>query len=375
VLLIQRQSNGFAASFAIIILICCLALQFTSLAGLTTANAAFFPADLQLGFALIQTGLLLFSLAAFIKKSKAAAYTALITAVFMLILSVSSIATYYQNQTLGANSFLTLFAWMLLSAFLGLSVFKSDFTSQVPTQPATGADASSYAIQTINVAKDYVLGSNTVPAVKNLDLVIRKGEFVAIMGPSGSGKSTLLNLLGALDKPTAGQIIIDGVDISHLDENQLAKVRNEKIGFVFQAYNLVARSSVTHNMELPALVKGYSKEKRAEKISYLLNTVNLSSKATVKPKTLSGGEQQRIAICRALINDPEIILADEPTGNLDSKTGQAIMDFFRNLNSEKKTTIVIVTHDPEVAKRTDRTIYFRDGTILKDEQRSAGKLP
>jgi putative ABC transport system ATP-binding protein len=181
-------------------------------------------------------------------------------------------------------------------------------------------------------------------------------------------------LLGALDKPTAGQIKIDGVDISNLNENQLAKVRNEKIGFVFQAYNLIARSSVSHNMELPALVKGYSKEKRAEKIAYLLDTVNLGNKAPVKPKTLSGGEQQRIAICRALINDPEIILADEPTGNLDSKTGQAIMDFFRNLNTEKKTTIIIVTHDPEVAKRTDRIIYFRDGTILKEEQTSAGKL-
>jgi putative ABC transport system ATP-binding protein len=187
------------------------------------------------------------------------------------------------------------------------------------------------------------------------------------MGPSGSGKSTLLNLFGALDRPTSGKILIDGVDISKLDDEELAKIRNEKIGFVFQAYNLIARSTVKRNMELPMLVKGYSKEERMRRIRDLLSVVGLQDKLYRRPKTLSGGEQQRIAIARALVNDPEIILADEPTGNVDSKTGHVIMSFFRKLNKERGTTVVVVTHDPEVARMTDRIIYIRDGKIFKEE--------
>ncbi|MCW4023443.1 MAG: ABC transporter ATP-binding protein [Candidatus Bathyarchaeota archaeon] len=326
-----------------------------------------FPQYMGVAFLLAQAGLILFSAVGLFRSKKTAYYSALIVAVVSVALGGAAGIIYYTSGSLSLNSTITSLSSMLIGALLAVCIFIVEPPKSKMTAITTESN-SPYAIQTINASKDYILGANTVPAVKNIDLTIQKGEFVAIMGPSGSGKSTLLNLLGALDKPTSGQILIDGVDISALNQDELAKLRNEKLGFIFQAYNLIARSSVIRNLELPALVKGYSKEERAKKISALLETVHLSNKIAVKPKTLSGGEQQRIAICRALINEPEIILADEPTGNLDSKTGHEIMAFLRNLNSEKQTTIVVVTHDLEVAKKTDKIIYFRDGRILKEEQ-------
>jgi len=225
----------------------------------------------------------------------------------------------------------------------------------------------SFLIEAVDVKKEYCIGPTVVPAINGISINVRKGEFVSIMGPSGSGKSTLLNLLGALDRPSSGQVLIGGEDISRLDDKGLARLRNEKIGFVFQAYNLISRSSVYRNMELPALVGGRSREERLKKVGDLLDIVGLGDKGPRKPKTLSGGEQQRVAIARALINDPEIVFADEPTGNVDSKTGSGIMRFLRKLNSEREATIIVVTHDLEVAKMTDKIIYLKDGKMAREE--------
>ncbi|MFH0897378.1 MAG: ABC transporter ATP-binding protein, partial [Candidatus Bathyarchaeota archaeon] len=226
-------------------------------------------------------------------------------------------------------------AVVCLRTSLGLKELQS-----ISVSPST-LHSNDYAVEAINVSKSYLFGSSDVAAVNGLSMKVTSGEFLAIMGPSGSGKSTLLNLVGALDRPSSGQILIDGIDISKLDDTNLAKLRNEKIGFVFQSYNLVDRSKVLRNMELPALVMGSSKRERLERIHSLLEMVDLDNKAERKPKTLSGGEQQRIAIARALVNDPRIVLADEPTGNLDSKTGRDIMNFLQKMRLEKGTTLII----------------------------------
>ena len=222
-------------------------------------------------------------------------------------------------------------------------------------------------IVTEGVKKTYDEGGVPVEAVRGVDLTIEKGEFTALVGPSGSGKTTFLNVISGLDTPTDGKVWLAGKAISEMSGRELSDFRRDNIGFIFQAYNLIARSTVKRNIELPALVKGSSKEERMQRIDELLRVVGLHEKLYRKPKTLSGGEQQRIAIARALINDPEIVLADEPTGNVDSKAGHVIMSFFRKLNKERGTTIVVVTHDPEVAQMTDRIVYIRDGKIFREE--------
>ena len=195
---------------------------------------------------------------------------------------------------------------------------------------------------------------------------IRHGEMISVVGPSGSGKSTLLNMLGALDTPTSGKILIDGFDISRMGERALARFRNRKIGFIFQSYNLIDRSKVTKNVELPAIVADMPKKLRDRRVHELLDLVGLGDKANRRPNALSGGEQQRVAIARALINDPAFILADEPTGNLDSKTGEEIQNLLLRVNEEKNATIVIVTHNLELAEGTGRIIHLRDGVMEKE---------
>ncbi len=221
-------------------------------------------------------------------------------------------------------------------------------------------------LETRELTKHYGSGSNLVVAVDNVNLKIRKGEFTSIVGPSGSGKSTMLNLLGALTRPTKGKVFIDGIDIFSLDDRRLSILRNRKIGFIFQAYNLINRVTVFRNVELPAIIAGIPTKIRYKKVMAILRTLGIEDKARAKPVELSGGQQQRVAIARALINDPSIILADEPTGNLDTKTGDEVFRLLKKLVEEEKRTIVMVTHNTELAEATDRSIIFRDGSIEKE---------
>lgn len=216
-----------------------------------------------------------------------------------------------------------------------------------------------------NVWKIYQMGDVKVEAVRGLDLTITKNEFVGIMGPSGSGKSTCVNMVGCLDIPTRGSIYLGGKNIAHMTESQLAQVRGKMIGFIFQQFNLIPTLTALENVMLPMVFQKMTREERIERARSLLEKVELGERMSHKPTELSGGQQQRVAIARSLSNDPEIILADEPTGNLDSSTGSIVMDFLRKLHQEEGKTIIMVTHDANVAKAADRVEYLKDGQIVK----------
>jgi len=222
-----------------------------------------------------------------------------------------------------------------------------------------------YVIQARDLCKVYQMGEVEVRALCGVSLNIKRGEVLAIMGPSGSGKSTLMNLLGCLDRPTSGEYILDGESVERLDDDQLAEIRNRKVGFVFQNFNLLPRLNALGNVELPLRYSGMDGSRR-ERAREALEAVGLGDRMNHKPMELSGGQQQRVAIARALINNPAIIMADEPTGNLDSKSGKEIMDLLIKLNRKSGTTLIIVTHDPNVATRTRRVIHLYDGLIVKD---------
>ncbi len=221
-----------------------------------------------------------------------------------------------------------------------------------------------------NLEKIYVAGTVEVPALIEIDLAIDAGEFLSIMGPSGSGKSTLMNILGCLDVPTSGHYILDGEDVSALNLDERADLRNRKIGFVFQGFNLLPRMDALHNVELPLIYGRVKTAERKNSAMQALELVGLTERANHLPSQLSGGQQQRVAIARALVNNPDIILADEPTGNLDTRTSNEIMAVFSRLNQQKQITFVLVTHDPEVGAVTDRRIMIRDGRIVGDERRN-----
>jgi len=220
-----------------------------------------------------------------------------------------------------------------------------------------------------NIVKKYFIGQpNELEILHGLDLEIHEGEFAAIVGPSGSGKSTLMNIIGALDKPTSGFYELNGTDISQLDDSELSEIRNKEIGFVFQNFNLISRTNAIENVELPMLYAGVGRKERRKRAEELLELVGMSDRADHNPNELSGGQKQRIAIARALINTPSIILADEPTGALDSATGRMVMDIFHKLHKEEKKTIILITHSPELASETERILTINDGNIVSDSK-------
>ena len=225
--------------------------------------------------------------------------------------------------------------------------------------------SGSTMIELKEVTKKYQMEEVEVQALKSVDLKIKEEDFVAIMGPSGSGKSTLLHMIGLLDRPTSGKVYIDGTDISKLSDSSLARLRGEKIGFVFQFFNLLPTLNARENIRLPMLILERNRGEIESELSKLLKTVGLESRAKHLPSQLSGGERQRVAIARALANDPPLILADEPTGNLDSKTGEEIMGFLQKLQEDQKVTIVMVTHEADIAEFAKHTIYLKDGKIVK----------
>ncbi|HEX7056242.1 MAG TPA: ABC transporter ATP-binding protein [Bacilli bacterium] len=222
------------------------------------------------------------------------------------------------------------------------------------------------------ITKTYRNGPLELVALKTIDLDIEPGEFVAIMGPSGSGKSTLMNILGCLDVPTAGKYVLDGQEVQALSEEELAKVRNRKIGFVFQSFNLLPRQSVLRNVELPMLYGGVKKQERLRRARFFIEKVGLAERIQHRPNELSGGQRQRVAIARALSMNPAVLLADEPTGNLDAKSSEEIMDLFKQINDEG-STVILVTHEPDIAAHAKRVLRFGDGEILEDTARGGGR--
>jgi putative ABC transport system ATP-binding protein len=236
----------------------------------------------------------------------------------------------------------------------------------IATEPNVAGAGGEPVIRLENVFKTYDLGEIQVQALRGVSLEMSEGEFVAVMGPSGSGKSTIMNILGCLDRPTKGRYFLDGVDVSGMTKTELARIRNRKLGFVFQQFNLLSRTSALENVELPTIYAGVNPEERAKRAMEALTRVGLADRAGHHPSQLSGGQQQRVAIARGLVNSPSILLADEPTGNLDSRTSVEIMDILQTLNNEQGLTIVLVTHEPDIAQYAKRTLLFRDGKLKRD---------
>ncbi|WP_343624666.1 ABC transporter ATP-binding protein [Flavobacterium lindanitolerans] len=222
-------------------------------------------------------------------------------------------------------------------------------------------------IKITNIKRDFVLGNEIIHVLKGIDLNINKGEYVALMGPSGSGKSTLMNILGCLDTPTSGQYILNGKDVSQMSDDNLAEIRNKEIGFVFQTFNLLPRTTALNNVALPMIYAGYSKSERSARAEEVLNQVGLKDRMDHEPNQLSGGQRQRVAVARALVNRPSIILADEPTGNLDSKTSVEIMNLFNEIHANGNT-VILVTHEEDIAAYAHRIIRLRDGIVESDKQ-------
>jgi len=253
-----------------------------------------------------------------------------------------------------------------LGRYAGFSLGKHMESAAVMTETLQTPSSGTAVIRLDHVHKTYVLGEVQVHALRGVTLEVHPGEFVAVMGASGSGKSTLMNIVGALDKPTKGHYYLDGVDVSSLSKTELARIRNKKIGFIFQQFNLLKRTSALENVELPTIYAGLSPEEREKRATEALQIVGLAERSHHYPSQLSGGQQQRVAIARALVNRPAILLADEPTGNLDSRTSVEVMDIIQRLNEEQGLTVVLVTHEHDIAQYAKRAMEFRDGRVRRD---------
>ena len=367
------STRPFGRDAAVVVLAAFALIEAASIIGVSPSLASIFTYPVSLIVSSVIAISSLLGMYGVLTESRMATYFSLLTPVAETILGL-----FFSVGVLVEADFKSIFLLqgllVVLLGFLGISlvsrVLRQSTVLWAKTDVAglsSAPETQRYAVEVIDVVKKYIVGSVVVPAVNGLTMRVRNGEFVAVMGPSGCGKSTLLNLVGALDRPTSGSVLIDGIDISKMDSYALAQMRNEKVGFVFQAYNLINRSNVFRNIELPMLVKGVSKERRMGRTTEMLNVVGLSNMPSRKPKTLSGGEQQRVAIARALVNSPRIVLADEPTGNLDSKAGMEILSFLRSTNKELGTTVIMVTHNREAAEMADRIVYLRDGRIEGEE--------
>lgn len=365
--------KSLAKEASIVILISFYAMELASSFSIfpTISSHFLYPMNLAM------KGLIIFSslLGAYgvFKEDRLATYFSILAPLSEMILGFSFLMGAFNESgfvwTIAIQGLSTVFLGIVCIFFFSKTLSRSVFRWAKTGVPMHGTEvrADNYAVEVIDATKKYVAGSVVVPAINGLTMRVRRREFVAVMGPSGCGKSTLLNLIGALDRPTSGHVLIDGIDISFLGGLSLAQLRNEKVGFVFQAYNLINRSNALRNVELPMLVKGMPREQRAKRVSAMFGIMGLDGMELRKPKTLSGGEQQRVAIARALINNPRIVLADEPTGNLDSKAGMEILSFLRKTNKEMGTTVIMVTHNREAAEMADRIIYLRDGRIEREE--------
>lgn len=365
--------RSYIGDASIIVLAAFALIEAASIFGVAPSLAMLFayPISLVVSITLVLSSLL--GIYGILKESRMAAYFSLLTPTIETVLGISFLAVIFLEANTKPILFITGLQILLLSvagmllASRALSQSTLHLSQEGILEQNAKAAENGYAVEVIDATKNYTAGSIVVPAVNGLTMKVRKGEFIAVMGPSGCGKSTLLNLIGALDRPTSGHVLIDGIDISKMSAHALAQLRNEKVGFVFQAYNLINRSNVLRNVELPMLVKGASREQRTKRTGDMLSVVGLDGMESRKPKTLSGGEQQRVAIARAFMNAPRIVLADEPTGNLDSKAGMEILSFLRATNKELGTTVIMVTHNREAGEMADRIIYLRDGRIEKEE--------
>jgi putative ABC transport system ATP-binding protein len=255
-----------------------------------------------------------------------------------------------------------------------LGIIKDVFSNRPNKRESKNETSGDLIIELRDIWKTYIMGEIKVHALRGLNLQVKKGEFLAVMGPSGSGKSTFMNMVGCLDIPTKGRIFLDGRDISLMSESDLAQVRGKKIGFIFQKFNLLNTMTARENVMLPLTFQGHSQEEREDISKKYLELVGLGDRMNHTPNELSGGQQQRVAIARALANTPEVILADEPTGNLDSQSGKSVLDFLRKLHAEKGTTIIMVTHDEKIAKQADRIAYLKDGMIVESLDVDTSKI-